>query len=659
MAQMKASYEGRTIYRVNEFDLLSIPKVAGNLYACTDSRRMYEDISATERRVMSVQMIATEVDRQYNLRPTNATYYYVWETNELWLYHYGWELIIGNKTDETNQYVGSTGISYVKNSGCCQSNNNGILGDGSVVVRDSNRVIKGKIYIDEENNELVFSSFLGGGLRFLPSGSFDEDGSLDISDGVLNYQGDAWIKGNLFTTDDIYVVKESGQYKVYTEEDFVVGEWEFNGNDIVQKLGELPQPVNIDVQKFDGHTSDYYAKTIHKHVSSDITDLEKFVKDNRYASLMTGNHDRGIQVEYDQKSDTYKFVPSPFLINIIGGVDGFATVRDLGDTTIEVTVNPDEHKHSLIDMLDWNEFKTDFDLKMYTSKFEEEVTKTAKPDKLLYLDGSGKLPADITGNSASTDKLKVQRLIKLSDGVTGQAMFDGSADIDIAVTVDPKKHEHDQYLLTSLIGTKVPPLNNELKIDPIYFYDYMINCLQYQGTFNPSNGYPTNNLTKGKYWVASSEGTISGTKYFIGDWIVYNGSSWDPIHSKGMVHSVNNQIGDITISAETLNVLEKSELFDPLNPQEGKIITTVYDEETNEYYPNVSIRSEQAKYASYLLNPIKMQFISKKDDPELGGDLSSNVFYLNLSESDEINQIGVTLSTDTIKVDGIDDGVVS
>ena len=644
MPQIKSSYEGRTIYRVNEFDLLSIPKVVGNLYACMDSRRMYEDISVTERRVMSVQMIDTEINRQYNVRPINAAYYYVWETNELWLYNYGWELIIGDKTgDGNNQYVTSTGIQYLPNTGCCNPDNNGIMGDGSVVVRDSNRVIKGKIYIDAENNELVFSSYLGGGLRFLPSGSYEEKGSLDISNGELKFYGDVYINGHIFAQDDMYVMKDDYQYKVYTEEDFTVGCWEFDGNDVVDKLNALDQPVNIDVKKFDGHTSDYYAKAIHKHVSADITDLGEFVKNNRYNSLMSGLHDRGIQVQYDSSNDTYKFVPNSFMINIVGGADGFATVTDLGDTTINVTVDPDEHKHSLVDMLDWSTFKKDYDLKMYTSDFKAETTKTPVPDKLLYLDGSGNLPTNVTGNSATTDKLKTQRLIKLSNGVSGQAMFDGSKDIDISVTVDPNKHEHNQYLLISRIGTDVPPLNDDLKIDYNYFYDSMLNCVQYQGTFNPSNGYPTSNLSKGKYWVASADGTISGNKYFKGDWIVYNGSSWDSINSRGLVHSVNNQTGDVTISTDSIGALNKDSLFDPNNPKEGKIVTTIYDESTGNYYVNANSQPvETAKFASYLLNPIRFKFT---------GDINTEEINLILSESDVLNTVEVSVN--------IDDGVVS
>ena len=43
------------------------------------------------------------------------------------------------------------------------ADDNGLLHDGSVVVRDRNRIIKGKLYVDDGNDNLVISSYLGGG----------------------------------------------------------------------------------------------------------------------------------------------------------------------------------------------------------------------------------------------------------------------------------------------------------------------------------------------------------------------------------------------------------------------------------------------------------------------------------------------------------------
>lgn len=630
------TFEGRTIYRVTEFDLLSIPKVANKIYACTDSRRLYEDISNLERKVLSVGQIDTEIDRIYNFKPANATYYYVWETNELWLYNYGWELIIGDRSqlDEDTYVYQTGGIDYVnKSGGCCGNDSNGILGDGSVVIRDSNRLIKGKLYVDAVDNDLVISSYLGGGLKLLPSGSMDEKGSLIIEDGVLNYYGDAWINGSLYTTNDITVVKQSGQYKVYTEEDFIVGEWEFDGNDVIEKLNALPQPIDLDVKKFDGHTSDYYAKAEHTHLSKDITDLEEFIRDNRERALTSGLQNQGITVDYDEESDIYTFVPDSFIISLTEGVTGAASVRNLQDVSIEVTVDPLKHVHNISEI---DGAQEEFNKYVLIT----DTTKEATPNKLLYLDGSGNLPTSITGNASTADKWRTSRLIQLINGVTGQVMMDGSTDILIDVTVDPSKHEHNQYFLASNVGIEVPSLTDG-KISRSFLEDQSVYSVFYVGEFDPNNGLPgTENVYKGYTYIASNNGTISGEPYFDGDWVVYDGNNWRTIHSKGLVHSVNGQTGDVNID---INLFLNDFLFDPESPQAGKIPVTVYDETLGEYYLNVATKpQDNAKYAQYLLNPIKVQFVYSENS-------KSDIHYLYLLEDDEhVNEISMI----------IDDGVI-
>ena len=640
MPIISSSYEGRKIYRVTEFDLLSIPKSENKIYACTDSRRLYEDISNVERKVLAVGQIDTEIDRIYTFKPANGAYYYVWETNELWLYNYGWELIIGDRSDlDEDTYVYQTGgIDYVnKSGGCCGNDNNGILGDGSVVVRDSNRLIKGKIYVDATDNDLVISSYLGGGLKLLPSGSMDEQGSLIIEDGILNYYGDAWINGHLYTTEDIMVVKDSAQYKVYTEEDFTVGEWEFDGNDVVDKLNALPQPVDINVKTFDGHTSDYYAKAEHTHLSEDITDLEEFVRDSREKALTSGLQNQGITVDYDRESDIYTFVPDSFIISLTNGVSGAASVRNLQDVSIDVTVDPLKHVHNISE-IDGAQEK--FDQYVPVS----DTAEVATPNRLLYLDGSGNLPTSITGNSATTDKWKTSRLIQLINGVTGQVMMDGSSDVEIDVTVDPSKHEHSQYFLASNVGIEVPSLTNG-KIPKTFLDDQSAYPVTYIGEFNPGSGLPTTTgIYKGYSYVASDEGTISGEPYFAGDWVIYDGSNWRAIHSKGLVHSVNGQTGDITIDPDTF--LDDF-VFDPENPQAGKIPLTVYDPDLDDYFVNVNSKpSETAVNAEYLLNPIPIQFT---------GGITSEVYYLYLTEDGKVNELPVEIGQ---VVANVDDGVI-
>ena len=64
-----------------------------------------------------------------------------------------------------------------------------------------------------------------------------------------------------------------------------------------------------------------------------------------------------------------------------------------------------------------------------------EVTSIAEPNKILKLDNNAKLPADITGNAATTDKLTNAKNITVSLDATGTTSFDGSANVDIALTL--------------------------------------------------------------------------------------------------------------------------------------------------------------------------------------------------------------------------------
>jgi hypothetical protein len=63
------------------------------------------------------------------------------------------------------------------------------------------------------------------------------------------------------------------------------------------------------------------------------------------------------------------------------------------------------------------------------------TTTTATANKLLYLDGTGKLPSDITGNSATATKLLTSRTISLTGDGTASMSFDGSGNSTSALTL--------------------------------------------------------------------------------------------------------------------------------------------------------------------------------------------------------------------------------
>lgn len=171
---------------MKSYDLLATARSIGDYYFCTDTMKLYKDTS-TGRHELNAVIVGSEIERLTSIRPANGKYYYIYETNELWLYNAGWTVIVGTVRTSNGYYYANNKINATSDVSEVLDNN-GLLGDGAVVVRDANRIIKGKLYIDPESNNLVITSFLGGGFTFLPSGTLDENGALRI-DSVITYEG--------------------------------------------------------------------------------------------------------------------------------------------------------------------------------------------------------------------------------------------------------------------------------------------------------------------------------------------------------------------------------------------------------------------------------------------------------------------------------------
>jgi hypothetical protein len=83
----------------------------------------------------------------------------------------------------------------------------------------------------------------------------------------------------------------------------------------------------------------------------------------------------------------------------------------------------------------------------------------------------------------------------------------------------------------------------------------VLGALSYQGTWNASTNTPTLTSsvgTKGYYYVVSVAGTtnLNGiTDWQIGDWAVFNGSTWQKIDNTDAVTSVNGYTGTVVLNA--------------------------------------------------------------------------------------------------------------
>lgn len=178
----------KSIIRLSQYDLLRTNITPGNYYVTTDynNRVLYRDTTDGKRIIVNAIQLTTEKQRTYEqFQKTNGQLYYVWESNYLYVWNNRWEIVKGDPNyPDSLQYLGGT-IYGVGDYSYDDVKGNGILGDGSVVVRDNNRIIKAQIYIDSTNDNLVISSFLGGGIKLLPNGNMEDTGALFLNPTTL------------------------------------------------------------------------------------------------------------------------------------------------------------------------------------------------------------------------------------------------------------------------------------------------------------------------------------------------------------------------------------------------------------------------------------------------------------------------------------------
>jgi hypothetical protein len=93
----------------------------------------------------------------------------------------------------------------------------------------------------------------------------------------------------------------------------------------------------------------------------------------------------------------------------------------------------------------------------------------------------------------------------------------------------------------------------------------LVGGVQYQGTWNADTNTPTLTSSvgvQGYYYVVSVPGStnLNGiTDWKLGDWAIFNGSSWDKVDNTDAVISVNGQIGAVVLT--TTNISEGTNLY--------------------------------------------------------------------------------------------------
>lgn len=448
------------IIRMTEFDLLRTAIKKYNMYMCIDSQKLYYDQSDSQRVQYYYVGVKTVNDLMYNITPAMNTTYYCWEDNSLWLWMNKWISIYSDTTYPSGYVYDDSNYISPTDEPSVPIDQNGLLKDGSVVVRDRQRIIKGKIYIDDGMDNLVISSYLGGGVRILPNGKVSTDGELYIDDegksliraewNILNHEAYVDYTEHPELDDNPYK-NDTHRYLVYhqgniDEEALKV----LTPEDIYKKLQDssLPSPLELNVSQLSGMTAADFALKNHTHTANQITDFATAAQAQaaiQIRSDLTKANGEGITISYDNSAQQYKFSADSFRLTLTGGVTGSGTISHLANTSIALTVDPLKHIHqNYIDRMDEMQQEIDdlqsIDHNNYYTKTEtnaliEAITPTDTPVAgfPLKVNSQGKLPVTAT----SADKLASNVTFNLTGDISGTATTNfSSSPITISTSAD-------------------------------------------------------------------------------------------------------------------------------------------------------------------------------------------------------------------------------
>jgi hypothetical protein len=164
---------------------------------------------------------------------------------------------------------------------------------------------------------------------------------------------------------------------------------------------------------------------------------------------------------------------------------------------------------------------------------------------VAWLDAASIGGGDVSGPSTATDGN-----IVVFDGVSGKTIKDSG-----------KKPSDYQPVSEKGAANGYAGLDANGKVPTAQLPASVTGGLEYKGAWDASTGAYPADPEAGWYYVVSVAGTAGGTAYNIGDWAVYNGTSWDKIDNTDAVNSVNGKTGAVELGAADIDIADSGELF--------------------------------------------------------------------------------------------------
>lgn len=106
-------------------------------------------------------------------------------------------------------------------------------------------------------------------------------------------------------------------------------------------------------------------------------------------------------------------------------------------------------------------------------------------------------------------------------------------------------------LASNLLGVNngVASLDSGGKVPLSQIPDSIVGQLEYQGVYDASGGAAPGSPLKGHFWIISVAGTINTVAYAVGDWIIYNGATFDKVDNTDAVTSVAGRLGAVVLTS--------------------------------------------------------------------------------------------------------------
>jgi len=424
------------------------------------------------------------------------------------------------------------------------------------------------------------------------------DGS-DHADVATNTSNIATLNSNVSTTGSVLkLIKDNAESAIYDN----VNVW-LTSERIDNALDELATRTHNSTTSIQGGTSgEFYHLSSSQHnalndanaqlsnLQTDGTPTFSTVNATTFTGALTGN------------ATTATTLQTARTISLSGDVSGSVSFNGSQNVNIVSTVANNSHTHVSTNISDATSASTG--LSKVIIRDASGRAQVVDPTALQDIATKNYVDTTIsTSTSATADKLTTARNIELTGDVTGNIDFDGSQNVDIVTTVGDDSHYHtaayvtdfdvevaNNSAVTANTAKRTYPIGDETKVGYIsvtgavnldnmqsttekgqangyagldstgvvpisQLPDTILGGLQYINTYDASSGsYPTagsgpsGEVEKGDYFVVNTPGIINTVDYENGDWMVYNGVTWDKIDNSDKVSSVAGKTGTITLN---------------------------------------------------------------------------------------------------------------